>query len=210
MPKYKLRYLVETPIRNTSDLGFTYDEHLITFCFSKRGDKEIFVNVKLEVEAENANEAQMKASGTLIPLVLNALAFTTGAPLLLHECDLILKSEPGVQARKALYVNVSRLDIAVPISSKQVAESHKILGSASSSTLPMCWHRYAAHRGYALDRFLFQWLALEGLAGNKQIETPCPKCGHVRTHDGTDKNKAYELFRVANPNMSKKEFDTKV
>lgn len=210
MPKYLLRYLVETPIHHHSDLSFTVAGHVVTFCFSQRNDKDSSVTIQIEVEGSDANDAQTKAAGTLIPPVLDSLAFSTGAPLLLQECNLILKSEPGARDRRALYVDVSRINDPVHISSKHAAESQRMLDRIDGSTLPLCWHRYAAHRGYALDRFLFQWLALEGLSGTVQIPIPCSECGHVRTHSGTDRNRASELFRAANPEISPTDFNKEI
>jgi hypothetical protein len=56
--------------------------------------------VQADIEAQNNREAQSKAASELLPPILDALSFATRTPLLLIECELILKDETGNKLRK--------------------------------------------------------------------------------------------------------------
>jgi hypothetical protein len=62
----------------------------------------------------------------------------------------------------------------------------------------------------ALDRFLFQWLGFESLAGEAQVDIPCPNCGHINSHSGSNRQKAYELYLTAAPDTSRQKFNREI
>jgi len=73
--------------------------------------------------------------------------------------------------------------------------------------------RYALQRTVDLDRFVFQWLAFEGLSGKKQIPTICPRCQSEVTHcdqslshEGSDAGRAYELFSRIDSAVTARQF----
>jgi hypothetical protein len=99
------------------------------------------------------------------------------------------------------------------LTQRAIDEAQQILAHARGSALELCWHRYALQRNLILDRFVFQWLAFEGLAGKRQIATICPECkkevAHCEkpiSHEGSDGNKAHELFSRIEPDISAAEF----
>jgi len=207
MPTYRLRYRVESTLQHDSDIHLTVANHKTVFMFSSKPAIDNTVLACVEVEAPNAQQAETRASEDLLPQTLDALSFATGTPLILQACELILKHEIGAVERRALYVNVSSTSDPVKPSPVELEEAQHILDSGAGPDLALCWHRYAAHRGYVFDRFLFQWLALEGIAGTIQVPVNCPKCGEARTHSGTDKQKAYALFSASNPEVTRKAFN---
>jgi hypothetical protein len=207
MPTYRLRYRVESTLHNDSDIHLTVANHKTVFMFPNKTATENMVLAYLDVEAPNAQQAETRASEDLLPQTLDALSFATGTPLILQPCELILKHEIGAVARRALYVNVSSTSDPVKPSRAELEEAQHILDRDAGPDLALCWHRYAVHRGYVFDRFLFQWLALEGLAGTIQVPANCPKCGEVRTHSGTDKKQAYAIFSASNPEVTRKAFN---
>jgi hypothetical protein len=148
--------------------------------------------------------------------VLDALAFATGTPFLLVECELILKDETGKRPRRAVYVGHRKTPSKIKLNEGAVSEAIRIL-ETEGPKLSICWHRYALHRQLSLDQFVFHWLAFEGLAGDADIPSRCPKCqkvlehcGVAVTHRGSSKVRAGEIFRSANPDTSSSVFKNKI
>jgi len=136
---------------------------------------------------------------------------------LLRECDLILKDEAGTQVRRAIYVESRRMPRRVPLTPDAVQDVSRILSSDGAPRLPLCWYRYALDRRLVPEQFVFQWLAFEGLAGDADIPSRCPKCREVLhhcetevTHRGSNKIAAREIFRAANPDTTESEFNVRI
>lgn len=212
MPLYRLQFTAECCLVNGKDVTLQYDGADITFLFSKKDDADRYVRVQTELEAPNNREAQTRAASTLLPPVLDALSFATGTPLLLAECELILKDEGGSGARRAIYVGHKKTPTKVPLAESAIADAGKLLQN-KGLRLPLCWLRYALHRHLALDQFVFTWLAFEVLAGDADIPSRCPKCmqevqhcGSALTHRGASKERAAQIFQSANAETSIREF----
>jgi len=216
MPVYHLQFTAESCLTKATDTTVRHEGTDVKFLFSKKEAGDKYVRVQTEIEAANNREAQARASTSLLPPILDALAFTTGTPLLLVECELILKDETGSLSRRAIYVGHKKTPTKIDLSDEAVAEATKVLQIADVK-LPVCWHRYALHRQLALDQFIFNWLSFEALAGDADIPSRCPKCGEAIehcgravSHRGSSKTRAAEIFRAANPETSVGEFNKKI
>jgi hypothetical protein len=210
MPSYCLRYRVETCLNRNEDLALEYGGYRMLFLFSQKKSEDRNAMVEIEVEAKDNREAQEKASGIVLPQVLDALSFTTCTPLLLGGCELVLKDESGSLARRAIYVAERKVPTPVRLTDESIEDAKAILGSPVGPGLPLCWHRYALVRRLALDRFVFQWLAFEGLAGERHVAVRCPNCGHERAYRGSNKDRAYEIFAEASPGTGRQEFNEEI
>src|SRR5712664_3742677 len=216
MPAYHLQFTVESCLTMATDTTIHHDSNNVTLLFSKRVAGDPYLRVQTEIEAANNREAQTRASTTLLPPILDALAFTTGTPLLLVECELILKAETGSVPRRAIYVGHKKTPTKIGLSQEAVTEAIKVLGKEALK-LPICWHRYALHRQLALDQFIFNWLSFEALAGDADIPSRCPRCrqalehcGEPVSHRGSSKARAAEIYRSANPETSINEFNNRI
>jgi hypothetical protein len=216
MRTYLLQFTVESCLTKTTDVTINHDGVDVTFLFSKRQPADKHVRTHMKLEAANSREAQGKASTDVLPPLLDALTFTTGTPLLLVECELILKDEHGSVSRRAIYVGHKASPTKIALTDEAVAEAAKVL-NVESLKLPVCWHRYALHRQLTLDRFIFNWLSLEALAGDADIPSRCPKChkeleccGLPISHRGSSKTRAAEIFHAANSAVSVGEFNSKI
>lgn len=217
MPRYLLRFRVDSCLARDQDLDVSYEGLRITFLFSKKRPEDSYVRVQVDLEATNNRTAQARASSEIVPPVLDALSFSTGTPLLLRECDLILKDEVGTQVRRAIYVESSRMPRRVPLTPDAVQDVGRILSFDGAPRLPLCWYRYALDRRLVPEQFVFQWLAFEGLAGDADIPSRCPKCRQVLhhcetkiTHRGSNKIAAREIFRAANPDTPDSGFNVRI
>jgi hypothetical protein len=200
MAAYRLRYVCETSLLFGEDVSLTVRGKNIHFLFSQKQPTENSVCILVDAEAEHYQQADLKAQSILQP-ALDALSFSTGSPLLLEQWDFIIKEETGSKARRAIWCKKRREPAPLRLIPRAVDEAQKMLAEGGESGLELCWHRYAVQRGLILDRFVFQWLAFEGLAGTSQIPTTCPQCGSEVTHcekpishEGSNGDQAYQLF----------------
>ena len=216
MPLYRVQFTAESCLTNDTDITVPYKGIEVRFLFSKRGADDRYVRVQADLEAQNNREAQSRATKELFPPVLDALSFATRTPLLLIECELILKDETGNKLRRAVFVGQKKIPTKIPLHSDAVPETIKLL-QAGGLRLSQCWYRYGLDRELALDRFVFNWQAFETLAGDADIPSRCPvcmeeivHCNKKIAHRGTSKDRAAKIFCSANPQTSVGEFKRKV
>jgi hypothetical protein len=212
MPFYRFRYVCETSIQSEEDVSFECAGHEIAFLFSQKRGEESTAHVRVDVEAADYREADVKAQSILQP-VLDAMAFSTGSSLLVQHWDFILKAEAGSRTRRAIWCEKRKQPAPFRLTQRAIDEARQILTQEGKSTLELCWHRYALQRNLILDRFVFQWLAFEGLAGHAQIPTICPfckkevaHCEKLLSHEGSNGKRAHELFLKIEPGTSATEF----
>jgi hypothetical protein len=216
MPIYRIRYICETSLQFHKDISIESRGGRILFLFSQKKETDKFVRLLVEVEGENYREADVAAQSVLQP-AMDALSFSTGSPLLILHWDFIVKGETGSKTRRAIWCEKRAEPAPLRLTEKAIAEAQQILKEEGESGLELCWHRYALQRNLVLDRFVFQWLAFEGLAGKKQIPTICPICKTEVTHcekpllhEGSDANNAYRLFVRIEPTSSLAEFKREI
>lgn len=217
MSCYRLQYLVETCLGRRDDLAFQFKQHTVTFLFSKKASADKYVSACVEVYANNNRDAQLVAASIILPPLLDALSFSSNTPLLLGACTLVLKNEAPNATRKAIYVGQAKEPQSVEVTPEMSQEVQRVLQFDDAPRVPLCWNRYAIHRQFALDSFVFQWLAFEQLSGDADIETRCPQCGtgviHCDkpiVHRTSNKAKAWEIFARANPDASQKDFKKRI
>jgi hypothetical protein len=210
MPSYRIRYVCDASLQFQKDFSFESKGKSVLFLFSKRGEENT-TRVCIDVEAADYREADVGAQAVLQP-VLDALSFSTGTPLLARHWDLILKGEAGSRVRRAVWCEFRKEPTPHRLTQRAIEETQKILAQAEES-LELCWHRYALQRNLILDRFVFQWLAFEALSGKIPIPTICPRCreevAHCETpllHEGSNANRAWELFSPIEPECSHAQF----
>jgi hypothetical protein len=122
----------------------------------------------------------------------------------------VLKDETGSAKRKVIHVAKRNVPAPVELTSDAYAEAQTLLARNEELSLSLCWYGYALQRSLALNRFLFQCLGFESLAGQTQINVPCPNCGHTNSHSGSNKEKAYELYSSAEPSTSRQKFNREI
>src|SRR5436190_15739110 len=103
MSTYRVRFVVETCIKSDDDIVFESKGHRVVLLLSQKKPSDETAHLQVDVDAANYQEAQLEASEESVPPVLDALAFSTGTPLLLLHWDFVLKKEPGAEIRRAIY-----------------------------------------------------------------------------------------------------------
>ena len=87
MPRYLLRYRVQTCLTEKKDVDLTLDGHRAVFLFGQKLPHDTAVLVQIELDAANNREAQTLAASFVLPQILDSLSFSTGTPLLLQNCE---------------------------------------------------------------------------------------------------------------------------
>jgi hypothetical protein len=209
MALYSIRYVCEGSLTSKKGLSLSFEEREVRFDLSAPGSEGHRLRVTLEVEGTAWQDADINAQKIIQPC-LDALSFSTGQPLLLLYWELILKDESGSESRKALCFEASEHPAHFELNETVLGEAQAILNREPEPVIDLCWHRYALHRTLTLDRFVFQWLAFESMAGEAQIERKCEKCGHPFSHAGSNRNEAMRIYRSAEPEATEKEFKREI
>lgn len=207
MPKYKLRFFIQTSLNSAEDAEFTYDGHRVVLLFSQRRDQR---GIEAEVccEGDTWRNAMVLATDALIPPVLDLLAFHRKASMTLTILTSALKSEPGQDRRRVVLISERVLPLAWNIDRRTVEEVNACL--AQETDVPsnaMRWLRWAYRSLPIYEWFVYAWLALENLAGSRTVEKRCPKCGHnLQPHPAADREAAYEIVNSVGDGVPLKEF----
>ncbi len=217
MPRYLLRFKVETCLTHDKDLAVQYEGHEVVLLFSQKSADAGHVIAQVQLDGPTNEQAWINAASALLPPILDALSFATGTPLLLRDCELVLKDETGSAKRRALYIGQRHVRSQVPLRPVEIKEVETILAKGEDLRLPLCWHRYALDRELAHEQFVFNWLAFEALAGDADVPSRCPKCqkelehcGRMVTHRSSDKAAARQIFQAAHPRTTDHEFNTDI
>ncbi len=209
MARYAIRYVCESPLVSDKEVTLEFESHTARFSFPAEETESGRIHATLEVEAVGWKEADLKAQGTLQPMG-DSIAFATGQPFLISYWDFILKDQRGEECRQAIWCQRRRQPNQFFFSEELASEAQAVLQQEAKGDVGLCWHRYALQRGYWFDRFVFQWLAFERLAGETQVSGTCKNCGNVSSHQGANRAEAYRIFHAADQKMSEKEFRDEV
>lgn len=194
MPRYKVRFVLETPIAFEKDVDFEVDDAVVSLRFQNRKD-EGHVFVDAIVEANNFPAAFGTAMDSKIPRVLDALCLHRLAPAMITDFVYALKAEEGPR-RKAVVQHTVLEKYNVHLAPAHVQEIQEALSSGKTlSSTVMRWLRYSYQPITALERFIYGWLALENAAGTKTISNTCPKCqAEVNQRSATNWERASEIL----------------
>jgi hypothetical protein len=146
---------------------------------------------------------------SVIPPVLDAVAFHRNTPLLLSSPTRVLKEEVGSVKRRAILLNheISSTDCA--IHAGMADEIDKMLNSPPVvPRTAMRWLRNTYRLMPIRDWFMFAWLALESLAGSHQVEQKCQHCGKVvGTRTAANKDEARRILNGFGSGVTDAQFD---
>jgi len=209
MSKYKMRFLIETPLKGDEDIEFRYRDHRLVFLFRTGNNTKKEIELELTCEGQNYNEAVAQASNELIPPVLDAVSFHRKTPLLLGDFVQILKAEKGFVRRKLILKDFRRYEVNPRFHRMWAEEVQRIIDSDPNlRRISLRWLRNAYRRLSILDRFVYAWLALENLSGEREVRKECPHCGVVLpAYPSANREAAYEIITAAHPTVSRRTFN---
>ncbi len=216
MPWYLVRFRVGTALVRKENVTVEFMGLKPQFLFAGAGEPGLVV-VETKLEAPDNRQAWERLSASVLPPILDAMSFATGSPLLLKDCESILKDQSGESKRQVIYIG-ERIDpVRAELGKEEQAEVTQILARAGKLSLPLTWHRYALDRRLALEKFVFTWLAFESLAGDADVPNRCQTCGETLEHCGrpiqhrsSNKQRAFEIFQAAFPETTLQQFNREI
>lgn len=210
MPKYRTRFLVETPLQAEQDFQFSYRGYTLNFLFASGNNTAQGIEVETTCEAERWVAAARFVSSELIPPVQDAIGFHRKTSLLIGGCTQVLKAEPGQTRRKTILIDVRRHRNPPLFRKEWMVSVQQIIDcDPGIRRLSLRWLRtsYRPHLS-VLDRFIYTWLALENLAGEKQVEKLCPHCDQpLPPYPAADRDAAFEILRNFDKDLTRKTFN---
>jgi hypothetical protein len=174
MPRYKITYTIETPLRAARDITLTHGIHSITLkCSTPMDDRRVFgVTV---VEAPNWVAANAIAMEDAFGPILDALSLYKKTPAMVQDLVSIVKSEATL-ARRAIVIDIQDEMQPVQIDEVGLQAVQAYLSSQHPDRPALRWLRYSYRAIPLLERFVFSWFAFENLTGVKAVKKKCWRC----------------------------------
>lgn len=208
MPKYLARFFLETPLRADHDIRLTNNGHDLCFLFRTGNNTPFGVEVELVCEGENWRDACLYVSESVIPPVLDAIAFHRKTHLALGGCRKVLKSEGGLERRKVIFVNPEKYSQESQLDPTFVAAIQSVVDTdPEARKLSLRWLRSSYQPLPVVDRFIYSWLSLETLAGERLVTKKCQACStELPSYKAADRDAAFAILRSCDPDLEQKTF----
>lgn len=191
------------------DLDFQFQDVSVKFLFSEREPEDKGFEAQLSCRADNWTAAVSRALDEIVPPILDTVAVQMHTPLMLGTPTRVLKGEPGARRRKVILINKKTLPTICKISPEIASRINAVLATESKVPRPaLRWLRNSYRPLPIRDRFVFAWLALENLAGAKDVVKTCPQCNFsFPPFRSANRDGAFEVLRSVDAGVEKKEFD---
>lgn len=208
MPKYQLRFFVETPLRADQDMRFRSGEHDVTILFGSGNNNDHGIEAEVVCEGKSWQDAVALGSNDLVVPVLDAISFHRKCTVLLGQFTRILKDEGGQRRRKTILKRSHRWGATTHLHPAWLEEIQRVIGADPElRKLALRWLRNAYRPIDVLEEFIYTWIALENLAGETMVETACPSCGEkLPRRRAGDRTAAYEIVKAHKPEIDERTF----
>jgi len=155
MPVYKIRFLIETPLRADEDINFRCRDHALTLLMRTGNHTPESVELEVTCEGDTYMQAVAFASNDLIPPVLDALSFHRKTTLLLGDFTQALKAEPGLTRRKVILKDPRTNRVTIHFDRTWTRQVQQIIDADPAlRALSLRWLRNACRPQSIPDRFL--------------------------------------------------------
>lgn len=208
MPRYQVRVLIETSLKSVADVTFRYEKSSVSFLFTQRNSTST-VEAQTLCDADYWQPAVTSVINTIIPPVLDIIAFHRHTPMLLAGVTRVLKAEPGALRRRAILINTVSWPVSPELHGRDTEEINRLLSQPWPVPRPaLRWLRNAFRPLTTIDRFMFAWLALEQSAGSIMVHKHCPQCGaELPPHPASNRVAAYEILNSVPGGITKEKFE---
>lgn len=207
MPRYKLTYSVETPMRATEDVPFTHRGFTVTLGLSRPIDQH-HIPATAIVQGNNWIDANDIAMEDAFGPVLDALALHRKAPAMLKQLQSVVKAEEGL-TRRAVVIESNTEFHPVRLDGVVIEEVQNALNRDQADKPFLRWLRYSYRSVPVLETFVLAWLAFENFCGTKRVARNCPDCGkELPPFSPTDRDKAFQALKAREPQLTQDEFNT--
>lgn len=197
MNKYLVQFTVETSLEShIGDCEFSFKNAVVKFLFSTKKDNRLKARVILE--ATNYKDAYTKAHDEILTNVVDIISFIMKSPLLILEMNHVLKAEKGKE--RIIYIEMLKKEWRhLFMRNKYKQEIQRFLDNNKNLDekyrLVLRWLRFGYHARTPLEKFIYYWLAIERIIGEKKISRKCPHCNKTISHLGIPK---YEVRQLLN------------
>jgi hypothetical protein len=200
MGKYQVRVFVESALHAHRNVEFRLRQHRVQFLFGDRTEGLPGFEAESVFKADSW-QAAVGEMNELIPELLDLISFRLHSPMLLGLPTRVLKAEPGATSRRAILFGRKTDRNKYYISGNDVNEINELLARDFKLSGPVLrWLRNTYRPLPIWDRFVFAWLALENLAGTKQVTKKCPHCRRtLPSFNSGDREASYEIVRTSQP-----------
>jgi hypothetical protein len=205
MPRYLIRFGLDAPIELKKALTFRYQGHEVKLV---PGDAPYDLEVETDCEASDFRKAQGMAADTVVRPVIDAVAFHRKTRITLWDVTRMLKAEPGQLMRRLILVDTRKQSSPVKLNETWVKPIQELLDAAGPDLArPLRWLRNAYGSRSPLEEFIYTWLALENMAGEKVVRKKCHECGRAADpYKAPDRKKAYQIVSSSDPSIDGKTF----
>jgi hypothetical protein len=206
MPRYRVTFLLETPLAANADVSFDFRGHAIVMLFSRRVDLH-FTYVRIVVEAQTWAKA-IEAAEELIMPALDVISLNRKVPMMLHPAVEVLKAEHGAR-RRAFLLDIRNAEHPVLLDGVLITDIKAALQrDAAFNQSSVRLLRYRFRPVTVLERFVFSWLAFENMMGTTTLTPLCPHCQkETSPRPAINRDAGFELLHTANPQLTKQQFD---
>jgi hypothetical protein len=163
MPRYKISYSIETPLRAMEDVPFTHGDFAVHLGLAHPLDAE-HIPASIIVEGRNWVDANAIAMEDGFGPVLDALSVHRKALAMLQDMRSVVKAEAGT-LRRAILIESHKELHPVHIDGFAIREVQSALDTNTVSRPALRWLRYSYRAIPVLERFVFAWLAFENRSG---------------------------------------------
>lgn len=206
MPRYKISYSIETPLRATEDVPFTHGDFTVNLGLAHPLDAE-HIPASIIVEGRNWVEANTNAMEDGFGPVLDALSFHRKAPAMVQDLRSVLKAETGT-LRRAIEIESHKEVHPVHIDGLAVREVQNALDANAVDRPALRWLRYSYRAIPVLERFVFAWLAYENRCGTTRVTRSCPHCHQdLEPFPSVDREEAFRILQEREPQLPRAVFN---
>jgi hypothetical protein len=206
VPRYRITYTVETPLRATRDITLTHGVYSITLkCSTPIDDQRVFgVTV---VEAENYLTANAIAMEDAFGPALDALSLYRKTPAMVQDLVSIVKSGAGA-TRRAIVIDIQDETLPVQIDEVGVQAAQSYLTRQHPDRPALRWLRYSYRAIPLLERFVFSWFAFENLSGVQVVTKRCPDCNKdLPPFPSMNRDEAFRIMTTREKQLDRPTFD---
>jgi hypothetical protein len=205
---YQVTVLIETNMKSVADVTFGYEKSSVNFLFAQRSSTNA-VEAQTKCDADTWTPAVTSVIDTIIPPILDIIAFHRHTPMLLKGVTQVQKAEPGNRRRRAILINTVSWPVFPELEWDDAVEINQLLSQSWPVPRPaMRWLRNAFRPLTTIERFMFAWLAFEQSAGSIMIYKKCRKCGgELPPHPASNRSAAYEMLSGVPGGITKKKFE---
>jgi hypothetical protein len=200
MSRYRIKFGLEAPIELKDSLALVYQGREVRLV---PGDGPYDVEAEIDYQADDFLKAAGLAADEVVRPVLDAVAFHRKTRITLWGVTRVLKAEPGQATRRLILVDTRKQNSRVPLSAIWAKPIQQLLDAMRPDLArPLRWLRNAFGCRSPFEEFIYTWLALENMAGMKEVRKKCQQCGYAAApYKAPNRDEAHQIVSGSDPSI---------